>query len=319
MEKDNLKDNLKKELSEVKDFLSDWSQRKIRERKIGETLFDEEFRIEDMPLSWFYRPILYSNLLPPPFVTVDDFLSGIKKNRLKIKLSRALFQKYLAQIDNMKSFCTKKKMVPSKKEKIFFLTFTTMSFREQKIIEMINNDGKYEVFRLGVDPLTAFSPAKIRRMEHTLYGYYDQEIRMKARTDSKELARKWNRINDIIKATMLQYKGKDLYSYYKENLNFLYSQQFIFLVSKYYYTFCKILQEENINGIVVGSQNNIIEKCLIAAAWKRNLPVFIIQHGIGLGTYPTIDTPKNVKFAVFSEKYKNELMGLGIPDRKSVV
>ncbi len=70
-------------------------------------------------------------------------------------------------------------------------------------------------------------------------------------------------VQEEAKKEFLSYKGKDIYSKIRHNLDFLYSREFISSTIKYYRTFKKIIKEENIKGVVLSSQNNIFEKCLM--------------------------------------------------------
>ncbi len=323
------------QLSEFKQFLSDWSRKEVKGEKINNL-----FPLGGFPLSWYYRPILYSSLLPPPFVTAAGFFSGKgagRRDRNKLKLYSFAFRKSLLMRDFLHHFLRRKVRrkaglgaekklskgsAPSTPGKILFLTFTNYtrdnikdnspSFREAKIMELIEKEGKYEPLMLAAEPLSSFSPRKIRRLSHTLYDYYTDETRRKAKEKAREFARRWREICPEEKKRILSFAGRDVFRYYRENLDFLYSEELIFTVARLYYAYLSLLKEEKIKAVVLSSQNNLIEKSLVAAAFAEDVPVFIIQHGIGLGAYPTIDTPDNVKFAVFSERYRQELSALGI-------
>jgi hypothetical protein len=316
MEKDNLK--------EFKDKISDWS-----DKKIGNQYFDEIFQIDGTPLSWFYRPIIYSSLLPKPFVTIDYLVKKKKIKTTKLKSFSYLLQKYLSYNDKIKRLLSllKKENIKSEKEKILFLTFTNhiandgkSIFRINSIINKIKEDGLYEPLLLVIDPISRLSIQKIFKCENSLYHYYNERINKKLRAFAGSLANKWKEIDEEDKAKMLMYKNVNVFNSLKHNLNFIYSKEFLYLVIKYYLTFRGIIKNERIKAVLLTSQNNIFEKSLIAATKKENLPVYIIQHGIGLGTLSTIDTPENVRFAVFSEKYKKELEKLRVsPENIKIV
>jgi hypothetical protein len=308
-------------VNELKDFVSDWSK-----KKSSETDFDQIFRIDGTPLSWFYRPILYSSLLPPPFTTIDDITNNREINSVKIKAFSYCFKKYLTLNDTIKRGASliKKKKEDENKEKVLFLTFTNhlgkdteSIFRVGKLIKKFENDNHYQPFVLVVDPISRLSLKILNQCDHALYNYYDSHIIRKAKNRAKKLALRWKNISIKQKEQMLLFHGKNLFKPLKNNLDFLYSKEFITAVIRYYLSFRKIIRNNNIKSIVLSSQNNIFEKSLIAAANKENIPVFIIQHGIGLGSLATIDTPKNVKFAVFGEKYKRDLQQWGV-DAKNI-
>ena len=117
----------------------------------------------------------------------------------------------------------------------------------------------------------------------------------------------------------MRYKGKELWYFARANLDFLYSEQFIFVILCYFEIFKKIIKQENIHSVVLTGQNNIFEKCMIAAAKKHNIPVMIIQHGIGMGTFKTVDLISDELFAVWGECFKESLLKLGLKEKNIVV
>lgn len=307
---------------QLKEFISNWSTKVIDET--NQTKFDHIFTIDGTPLSWFYRPILYSSLLPRPFPTVSDILEKRKISPIKINIYGFLLRRYLVMNDWIKRKIISKNHFPTvnNKEKILFLTFTnhlsedTKSvFRMDNIIQKIKEGTSYEPLLLKVDPISSLSLRKIRKSSPSLYQYYDRAILEHSKKESKQLSLRWKALAEKEKKRLMRFSQDvedNLYSYLQASLTFLYSPEFINAVWKYYLTFRKIIAQDTVQGIVLSSQNNIFEKCLLAAASKEKVPVFIIQHGIGLGTLPTIDTPKKVKFAVFGEKYQQELIKLGV-------
>lgn len=296
----------------TKEALSNWKEKRLSS---GER-FDDIFHLEGIPLSWFYRPILYSGLLPPPFPTVQDYCAD-KPRAVGLSVRGFALQKLLLGLDRAREYAAKRKRSRGKShiKKILFLAFSNylnenaIPFREERIIQHL--DG-YEPFLLGVHPLSSSKITFPSAISTTLYSYYDGPTARKVKQHATKLAWRWNMIHDEEKKNMLLWKNKDLFSFFQPHLDLLYSEQFITLLEKYYYAFSQVLEEEQIVAAVTSSQNNILEKCLIAAAQKKNIPVFIIQHGVALGYIPTIDTPDNVYFEVFGKKYKNDLIHLGV-------
>lgn len=310
-------------LEELKEFVSNWSAKMINGQQ-----FDQQFKIGSFPLSWFYRPILYSSLLPKPFPTTADLLKNQETPLIKLKLWSGLFKNCLRANEHLKSVLRKHKsgQPPSSgNPKVLFLTFTNHIsddqnlFRINKIVEKMKQEKKYEPFLLVVDPLSRLSVKKIRGCGKALYDYYDEAIKIKSRNESLRLSQAWKILSQDHKRAMLRYQGRDLFTGMRLSLDFLYSREFMEQTIKFYFTFRKIIELENIKAVVLSSQNNIFEKGLIAASADKNIPVVVIQHGIGLGTLRTIDTPENVKFAVFGNRYKEELIKLKVkPDNIQV-
>lgn len=309
-------------LDEFKDFVSAWSS-----KTVGGTSLDALLAVDGIPLSWFYRPILYSSLLPRPFATIDDLRQARKISALaawKTALCSYGYRKYLSGSDIIKrSISTQKKYSLSAKPRILLLTFTNHlgkeTFRLGKIGPLISAQGTADPLVLVADPFSHCSLRKILASDHTLYHYYTAEILQKATNLAVQRSQQWSSIPADQKTRVFTYHGQDFYPFLRRHLDFLYSQEFISLVLRHYYAFQKALEEENVQAIILTSQNNIIEKCLIAAAQARKIPVIVVQHGIGLGYLPTLDTPPHVYFAVFSQKYKQGLVEQGLSKKNVLV
>ena len=304
------------EVTTVKEILSNWKDKKIDGKAI-----DKQFELDGHPLSWFYRPILFSGLLPPPFPQAADYLTKSKPAPSSWKC--LAFRTSLRISDSIKQLIlSRRKELTDSQKKILFLTFTNHAnknnwpFREEKIIPIIQADHKVGTYILGVDPLSTLSPKKLRHFSHSLYQYCDNNIITLAKKKSEQLENRWQKISLEQKRELFRYNKEEIYTYFQANLDFLYSAEFIFLINKYYYCFLQLLEKENIIAAVSSSQNNIMEKCLIAACHKKNIPVFVVQHGIALGYIPTLDPLPNVYFEIWGEKYKHDLLAHGVPAKQ---
>ncbi len=309
---------------EFRNHLSDWSELMIDGKS-----FDAIFKISDMPVSWFIRPILFSSLLPAPFTKVSDFVYRKAINQNKQIVFSSLFKQAVALTENLRYMLrskTKPKKFPrtefntNNKEKVAFFSFTNyydqnnIPFRERAIIQKIREDNRYDAFTLAVEPLSLFSPAKLFKIENTIYDYYDEEIWLKSKQLARNLSNSWKNISAGLLSSYFKYEGQDSYSYFQENFNFLYSHQFLTMLYLYYLTFLKILSEQCIKLVVLSSQNSVFEKCLIAAAGALKTPVLVLQHGVALGKLPTLDTPNHVSYALFGDFYRRELLNLKIEE-----
>ncbi len=314
-------------IDEFNDFLSDWSK-----RKVGEEYFDKIFQVDGIPLSWFYRPILYSSLLPRPLPSARDILETRSKSYFSRKLFPRILSSALKNSIKAKPWLLSKKTFPSSpREKILFLTFTNHIYfsgegetvenipKLEKVIAKIKSDDRYEPYILAADPLSSFSLPKLQQCSHTPYQYHSKEISLACTRKSRELSALWKKIPVEIKDGWMKYKNKELWASVRPNLDFLYSEQFLFVVLYYFEIFQRIIAEENVRSIVLTGQNNIFEKCMIAAAKKMNIPVMIIQHGIGMGTFKTVDVIHNELFAVWGECFKESLLKLGLKEKNIVV
>ncbi|HIG93956.1 TPA: UDP-N-acetyl glucosamine 2-epimerase [Candidatus Woesearchaeota archaeon] len=305
-----------KNLDEFKDFIGKWSSKTVKGVPV-----DMLLSVDGIPLSWFYRPILYSSLLPRPFATIEDLKTTRKIPAWKTALFSYGYRKYVSWSDLVKRNVHSQKIssAPSHfrtKPRVLLLTFTNHlgkeTFRIGKIEQSIAQQSKAEPFTLVADPISRFSIRKISASDHTLYNYYTKEIIRKAGHLATQLSQQWRAISLSDKTKMFSYQSQDFYPYIHPNLDFLYSLDFITLVLTQYYAFQRVLEEENVQAIVLTSQNNIIEKCLIAASITKKIPVVVVQHGLGLGSLPTLDTPPNVYFSVFGQRHKNELISQGV-------
>lgn len=310
--------NYEQELSVLKEFVSNWSEKMVNGQK-----FDELFSIEGLPLSWFFRPILYSSLLPAPFPTNRDIINHQKINDTIIKAYSFISRKYVVWHDQVQFMLRDKNISSAASDgKILFLTFANYLdfskgiFRFEPLITKIKEQRAAPPFIIVADPLTHFpkrgTEFQTKQPLARLYQYYDSTSRKKAKQLAFSLAEKWRTLPESAKREFLRHGDTEIYPCLQHNLNFLYSREFIYTTLKYYFAFQNSFKFEKARAVVLSAQNNIFEKCAIAAAQKMNLPVFLIQHGLSLGTIPTIDTPANVTIAVFGEKYKADVIKWGI-------
>ncbi|HLC52799.1 MAG TPA: UDP-N-acetylglucosamine 2-epimerase [Candidatus Nanoarchaeia archaeon] len=307
-------------IDELNDFLSDWSQKKIVDR-----LFDQDFNLEGVPLSWFYRPIIYSNLLPSLFPSVDEIRNGKKR---KPGIIRLLFMKeYLWYVSwRKRNRIDKKNNISSSEDqsnsKAMFLAFTNQIYfnKEEKIpkleqvIDKINSEGILKPIIITVDPFSKYSPKILKNCKNTLYDYNSKNVIDRADNISKGFSSRWKRIDRLNKEKMLTSNSKSYWGLSETIFNFLYSQEFIFSTIYHYKLLCEAMSKNNIKVLILTSQNNIIEKCALAAAKKKGIPVLIIQHGIGLGTFKTVDLISSEKFAVWGGCFGRSLKSLGLSD-----
>ncbi len=211
--------------------------------------------------------------------------------------------------------------------KILFLGFTNQIYfssvekipKLEKVVETVEQDGQYQPFILIADLLSSLRLRTLRRCQHTIFDYDQEDLSKKNKKKAEELHQAWKNIPREIKESWLQFKGKSYWELVGSSFDLLYSKQFIFAVLYYYEHFKMVLNRENVKAIVLTSQNNIFEKSIIAAAKQNNIPVLIIQHGIGLGMFRNIDLIHQEKFAVWGEYFKRSLLHLGLKERNVLV
>ncbi len=315
-----------KEFDSLNEFISNWSGRKVGDKK-----FNEIFQVEGIPLSWFYRPILYSSLLPRPFPSVWKKEELQDANTLLLKGFSKLTSSFIYWSTKIKVQARKKVRMPREyrtgQKKVLFLTFTNHLYFQgtekipklEKVLDKMEQDGKYKSFILAADLLSSLRLPALRKCQHTIFDYHNEEIWEKAKKKAEELHQLWKEIPLEIKEAWLQYEGKSYWGFAQPSLELLYSRQFIFAVAYYYELFQKALAEENAKVIVLTSQNNLFEKCILAAAKKHNIPALVIQHGMGLGKFKTIDLISRENFAVWGDSFRKSLLALGLKEENITV
>lgn len=315
---------------EFNEFISNW-----KERKIGNELFDRVFQVEGIPLSWFYRPILYSSLLPRPFPSTWKIKEEPKCGFWSLKIFHRFTASFIYWSTIIKAQARKKNRVPVAEKtvadqgrpKILFLGFTNQIYfsgvekipKLEKVIEKVEQDGQYQPFVLTADLLSSLRLPTLRKCRHTVFDYDDEIIFKKNKKRARELHQAWENISEETKKSWLQFKGESYWGLVRPSLELLYSEQFIFAVLYYYEHFKKVLDRENIRVMVLTSQNNIFEKSIIAAAKQNNIPVLVIQHGLGLGMFRNIDLIDQEKFAVWGEHFRRSLFHLGLKEENVAV
>lgn len=290
---------------------------------------NNKFRIKGFSIFWFYNTYLLGSNLPHPFSSLsrikEDFInkkSKSVKEWILIKLFSTVFRKALRLNTLLKIYIsrTKNKEAAGTKNNVLSLVYTNhilfkgnsmKIFRLNNVLELIDKDRTLNNFSLVADPLTRFSFGKLKRLKNTVYQFIEKEDINRAKRISKELSRKWKEVPIQSKRDSLLTPKGSLWPYLRHHLNFFYSEDMIFQVILFYNAFKKIILENNVNSVVLTSENGFFEKCAIAAAKECDVPSIVIQHGFGLGSlFIEKDIPAN--FAIFGEEHKKRLLGLGI-------
>ena len=301
-------------MNEMEKLIRDWSQ---------SNGFDRVLNIEGIPLWWFYRRYFTSHVMPGrinPFKFMEKNIPLSIKDKAKYSLNAKLLEKYLNFNENRKIRYFKPKNEYSAEEKILFLTYTNHLidgelFRFQRMIDKLKRDGKYKDLVLFADPLSS-SGYKRLAGRSTFYEYYDDNISIQAKFDAELWFKQWKMIDEKIKREIFMINGKSLWPYLKYPFSFYFSEEFFYFLSLYYRISKKIIEQENIKAIVVSSQSGFFEKCMLAAALKKNIQVFQIQHGMGSGM---LENTYATKRLVFSEFHKQELIGSGVSEEDIII
>ncbi len=270
------------------------------------TKVNSVFQVDGIPLWWFYSRFAAANVIPKQFKELIE-----KPSVVRGKVVSRAFRTFVKYNERKKVNVARKTSTQGKN--VLFLTYTNhlkgdSIFRIQPIIDKIQEP--LHPFVVFTDPLSARSYTQIRNLKHTVYGYVGKEERERAGREAKLLSTKWKECDKEIFGR--QWKAVS------PMLNFLFSQEFIDVTLQYYYATERMIREEGVQAIVLTSRNGLFEKCALAVAQKKNVPVIIVQHGLGLGVVDQEVFP-GTKFAVFGEYYKDRLLKLGVPEEDVIV
>ena len=292
----------------------------LNSKKTNGRTFGEEFQLESIPLWWFYRRFLTSHVLPKQFNTVQ-LVEGKKVamwQRPYYRLIQFVFQQYFKYNEKLKlRSVNRNKTTKSLQKKVLFLTYTNHFnqktgevYRINSIVKKLEQDKKLKPLTLFVDPLSQRSYTQLKNLENTIYQYIEKEELERANQIAQELHQKWASL-DKNQIFGRQWKGL------RYTLNFFFSPEFIHNIALYYLAMKRVLVEESIHCVTLTSRNGFFEKCIIAAASKLNIPVIVVQHGMGMGTSDPELFP-GMKIAVFGEAYQEKLLQWNM-DEKDVV
>jgi len=292
-------------MSSVLELCAGLADQKIDSKKFGEIL-----QIDEMPVWYFLDPFY----LPRPFrdwSKIDEIIaqerapSGLGnfktsvissvKRREMITNEKLRFRK-LKKVDKIK---------PGKKD-ILFVSSTDQVFEKS---------GKFDFFGFGdvmrdlekkrVKPLVmVYDPLsrpffKYREYPGApdylapLYAYVDDEIIKESKSLSQKLNREWKNID---KSKLFTFRGKNYWEYLKNEMNFVFSKEMLFVTLVYYKTFQKIIKTHDIKGVYVAGWG-IHELAIWAAARKLGKWTVYSQHGYGYYPHSLVGTRIYSKFA----------------------
>ncbi len=245
--------------------------------------------------------------------SVKNLQRSLKKNEPKNKRATSyLTRKAIISNETIKRNLRKNKIRTENKEpKILFYTQTDKITNGKvkkigNVLEEVKKQNLGETFILSYEPIEKNSRLNISKQDHMIYEYLTKDILKKTGEQARELNNKWEKIPEEKKISLLNLDGKSLYPFIKEELNFLFSREFLHTLLVYYNAHKKILKEENIKLVCSIGAGSFYAKTLYAAANVLNIPTLITQHGICFG-FMENKILNNTNFAVFGEYSKKEL------------
>jgi len=303
-----------------------WSDKKINGR-----YFNDEFEIDGIPIWWFLEPFLRQPYIPKPFKSLDE----IKDNDIgndKILSYKNNFQFYILRKgliinEKIKFLISKFRKKEINKRDVLFLVYTNHIVIDNGIKfihynEILKNLEKKKIkpLVLILDPLSKNSLFNLLQYENLLYDHITYEILKESKKKAKELNQKWRRLDEKIKEKLFTFQGKKYWKLLKNEINFLFSEEILFILIKYYLTFKNIIEKYKISVIYINSLIGFYEIPLLLSTCKLNKKVIYSPHGYG-DRYFIIrkEVLKNVLFAAISNEHKKRLLKLGIKSKNIVI
>ena len=282
-------------------------------------------QIDGHSLWWFYKRLVEIKFIPfqPSLHEVyENFKEGIppKKHAVQSKM----FRQYIMQSENVKrALYNKKSHWKGEKNTILFLSYlnhlrgsgeTLTHFRIESVLSQIKKDEKLHAEVIVIDEFSHRNKQQEMGI-NTVYPFMTKDVREQASKIAKELSQVWKGISQTEKETLFMIDQKSIWNYLRPYLNFYFSQEMIYMTCLYYFTFKKIIQEQQVKGTYTSAISSLYEKCLIAAASTCKIPSFMAMHGIGteFKKNKTNDL-YSMNFLVIGEKYKEDLIESGISE-----
>lgn len=298
----------------------------------GGKTFDDVFNIEGTPYFMLVNALIKQPFLPKfIFDQIPDILLKIKSNRkegivtnTKIKLLMFLLRKYLIMSERIKSIIAKMSTLSkSKNRKVLFLTFTNQvrnnDFKQVYVLtELIPELRKRKIEPLFIvqDPFGKISFKKIRELDYLIYNYINLVDKKEVKNITKKIRSEWVTRKEEVKRLFWD-SNHNLFIYFKNYFNFLFSEEIIYLVVLYLKTFELIIKKERINLIFVTNDASIVEKAALAAANNCGIPSFLSGSGMGCGdaNYPYF---KKAYFGAFGSNHVDYLIKHKKVDRSNI-
>ena len=304
-------------------FASGWNT-----RNIGGFIFDEQFQIEGIPLSWFLKRLLSLHTIPPQLQVkpkIEKMLNGesvtyTAKDRLRTKVLTKLF----FTNENIKLMGGRKIRTtqPSSRHPLLFLTYlehinqqTGEIYRLQKLLHHLQEKNKQEPLVIGASPQSEsfiqFLRQKLKKRPTfpLLYDYITTKETERAKIISQNLQDHWEKLEEEKKIQL--FRSAEQWNCLRAVFDFYVSLDFLYFLILYFEIWKSILKDSGVKVAVITSQNSIFERCLNAAASRLGITTVLLQHGAAMGSInPELLEP--YKIAVFSQKYQKNLCQQGV-------
>jgi hypothetical protein len=299
---------------------------KLPEKKVDSQKFNEVFQVDGIPLWYFLEPLTKAPQIPKPFRSLEDIEKDIKEDKTPSSLDDlklSILRKSLDINEKLKLWISgvkKEKLGGSNVADILFIAYTNQIFEKNDRSEflgfggVINDLEKRDVKPLVLicDPLSKNSLFKLKKFDNLLYGHLDSEIIKESKRISRELVKKWEKVD---KKSLFTYQGKNYWKFFKNEMNFLFSREILDTLVKYYLTFKKIIEKCDVKLIYLTDIIGIYESALFGATYKLDKKILYSPHGYGgyaVPLYLRKEFYRKILFAASGNEEKGKLLKLGI-------
>jgi hypothetical protein len=178
-------------------------------------------------------------------------------------------------------------------------------YRTKKIYDELIKEKKKPLIIVGTQLLKPWKKPKNKGDYIKVLDYSTLNIFKNSISESIKIHKKWKNLNIKNKQNAFQIEGQSIFTYVKDDLNFLFSFPIIFANIYYYYLFKEIIKTENLGSILTIS--GIRERCALAACYKQNIPGIYLAHATQWhGKY--YEFFPNTNYFVFSESDKQKIL-----------
>lgn len=260
--------------------------------------FDKLFQIDRIPLWYFLEPLINSAYLPKPFKARWEIEEDIKINRLpssfddlKNNLSAFALKKGLIINEKIKFLISrfgKKNLKEIGKGDVLFVALTDQVSEKDgrlefsdfgRIINSLKKGEKASPLVLVCDSISKNSLFRLRRYDSLLYDHITPEITKESKQLSNELNEKWMTLDEELKVKLFISEGKNYWKFFKNNMDFLFSNELLFTLVKYYLIFKKILKRYDVKVVYLTSLTGFYELSALGAVYKLSRRVVYSSHG----------------------------------------
>ena len=302
--------------------ISEWTEKNINGKK-----FNEVFQLDGIPVWYFFEPLIKGAYLPRPFRTLAEIKEDVESRKIpkKFDLKSKLIEFYLRKglwLSEKIKWSISSRPVQRGERDVLFLCYTNQVVEDEKgkprpigFSDVIRDLGVRGVkpIVLFCDPLSKNSFKGLLKFPSLLYSYITPEMIKESNRISRELNKKWKKIDEKEKAKLFTFGRKCYWRFLKDELNFLFSREMLNVVVTYYLTFKAIVKRHDIKVICVASLGGFYETLLLGVAYALNKKVVYSPHGYGDRYFIVRDEfLKNVYFAAWGWETKKRLLNLGI-------